>query len=718
MEKVPSFSLKKIADWQLNPPNDKSIELSELQRGFVWKADQIEGIWDSLLRRFPIGSFLLSTDANNKHFILDGQQRATSIALGYYDPWQSNNEYFWRLKENTPVLWIDLMRKETTTTQKYLLRLVTRSHPWGYQAVDNKKILSIAERREALNIFKENPENKDKGYTLFSSKSVFPYDSYLPVPLTFLISSINCKEKCEDWKKHLIGLCEKYLKCEYIRTKHLKIKNNYLKKLSKYINENKVDPKLFQAVKNLDSIQIPAIIIGKEILESEDEEDENEDEQTGGASTLFIRVNHSGTPISGEDTIYSMYKASFPDSKKLVESIGINFITPSLIISLAARLALSEMRRDDYPRPIGINEFRRHLKKKTFRRKLETLIGYNENSPIENIFKKVLDIFEPKKIPPVLTRILFKRYPELLLMILQWLKNKKSSELTDNEKQKILAAFTALSWFGRDNPKFVSEIWSSLSQDNIWDRKTLSRPYYHNNKYIMYPLIKPADLHDFLIDKVVNKRTSWDKLCKKADDKISEQYNKIIERKLKDITERQNLINSIWSNFIKKLVYNRYLLLFAQRDYINKKFSDFNQLETLEDTNAPWDWDHIYPESLVYNMKKDVNENVYHWTGTIGNLRAISLEENRHYGKKSPYEKLLDPKDTEDPLEALKALEETLEMSFITNDDWEQYWKKIDGRIYKGRKVNQYLKAVINRLCNIYKKWYEDLEIGTLFYFD
>ena len=35
------------------------ISIPIIQRGFVWKPEQIAGLWDSLLRGFPIGSFMV-----------------------------------------------------------------------------------------------------------------------------------------------------------------------------------------------------------------------------------------------------------------------------------------------------------------------------------------------------------------------------------------------------------------------------------------------------------------------------------------------------------------------------------------------------------------------------------------------------------------------------------------------------------------------------------
>jgi len=695
MENIKFDNLQDIANWQLNP-NKESVDLPELQRGFVWKPNQIESLWDSLLRGFPIGSFLLSKDDEGKLFILDGQQRATSIALGYYNPWQINesNPLFWSLKK-VPVLWLDLAPKEKPSTQKYTLRLVTQSHPWGYKAVDNSSILTLSDRRKALEIFRENKENKNIGYTQFSLKDVFPYDSTLPVPLAFLTSLI----KSDNWKDNLLKLCEKYLPHNFIHTKHLE--GNYINELRKYIENDKSAETIFKAIENLNKIQTPSIITNKEILESEDE-------QTGEDPTLFVRLNSHGTRIAGEDLIYSIYKATFPNSKELVEKAGLDFIAPSHIISLASRLVLSDI-NNKYPNHIGINEFRKHLKNPEFKQKLENFIGKENSSPIADLFLTVVDIFnlevfqsednQKSPLPPVLVKKLIKGSSELLLMILQWLKLRKSNELTDIEKENILAVFTALSWFGRDNTLFVNKIWDSLGSDKVWNKQTISRLFFVNNWYIMYPLVRPFDLREFLLEHVVQKNVSWDNLYTKPEDKLNEQYKSVIEENIKEENKKQEYINVIWRCFIGSLFHNRSMLLFVQRKYIKEKFKDFNRLENLEDTNTPWDWDHIYPESWVYHIP-NVNVNVRRWTYSIGNLRAISLEDNRsENNRESPSERLSDVKKE----------------SFIKENDWE-YWEKITKRIYDNQnEIKDYLSAVINRLCNIYAEWYNSLKIGDLF---
>ena len=54
-----SFKLQEMANWQQY--NDKlKAELPFIQEGFVRNPKQVEDLWDSLLRSYPIGSFLFS----------------------------------------------------------------------------------------------------------------------------------------------------------------------------------------------------------------------------------------------------------------------------------------------------------------------------------------------------------------------------------------------------------------------------------------------------------------------------------------------------------------------------------------------------------------------------------------------------------------------------------------------------------------------------------
>lgn len=71
----------------------KHVAVPEFQRGFVWKTGQVKKLFDSLVKQYPVGSFILWETTQNidartldgedlpqkKYLILDGQQRMASI---------------------------------------------------------------------------------------------------------------------------------------------------------------------------------------------------------------------------------------------------------------------------------------------------------------------------------------------------------------------------------------------------------------------------------------------------------------------------------------------------------------------------------------------------------------------------------------------------------------------------------------------------------------
>jgi len=184
-----TFSLQEIANWQLNS-EQSPVELPSVQRGFVWKPKQVEDLWDSLLRGYPIGSFLFSR-TGEKLYLMDGQQRATSIFLGHFNPFKfSNTTKAWAIKGELPVVWIDIHPDIKSDTSKYLIRLTTRSHPWGYQASNNDSKLSVSDRAKALSLFRQHPDNKG-GYTSFRNSTIFPFDACYPLPLSFFLYRIT-----------------------------------------------------------------------------------------------------------------------------------------------------------------------------------------------------------------------------------------------------------------------------------------------------------------------------------------------------------------------------------------------------------------------------------------------------------------------------------------------------------------------------------------------
>lgn len=102
-------SFRKIVSYLNNPEQDGGYWLPNIQRPFVWREDQIERLFDSIMREYPIGSllvwktkseikrrkfidnykqnikltdFYVPEDSKQKMLVLDGQQRLQSLFIG------------------------------------------------------------------------------------------------------------------------------------------------------------------------------------------------------------------------------------------------------------------------------------------------------------------------------------------------------------------------------------------------------------------------------------------------------------------------------------------------------------------------------------------------------------------------------------------------------------------------------------------------------------
>lgn len=683
------FLLKEISEWQLNNSESK-ISLPPLQRGFVWKVNQIESLWDSLLRGFPIGSLLLSKGNDGKLDLLDGQQRATTIALGFYDPWNDVEKRIGSLKSN-PIVWIDLFEseKKESETKKFTIRVVTKSHPWGYQIkyneIESAPRLSSNDRSDALEILKLiNPDYK---YTKFPPTKIFPYDAQLPVPLCFVLKAID--EGKQNWKKYLLDLCQKNLDVE-LRTKYFEKEQKYFEKLKAIDFNSEYLKHIYKSVNSLNEINIPGIFVPEKTLFEDDGETTD--------PTLFIRFNRGGTRIEGEELIYSIYKAAFSTSKDLIENIQADYIPPSRIITLVSRLIISEI-DNGFPSSLNPAQFKKKIREETFKNKLKEFIGQKDESRAEKIFSKAIEILRSEddiNIPAFLVKTILNNNPELFLLLLKWLQLNYTKTIIDEEKKLIIANITALSFFGSDNSRYVREVWSDLNDDNFWTSQNLKRKFKDLTDFIMFPL-QPETLKEFLLTQIVGNKKSRNSLYPIAESDIINDYKKLINATT--AKDDAYAINGIW-NFVDRLYSCRLLVLFAQRVYINKNFGDFNQMESLEDTNTPWDWDHIYPSEWVYNAK-NIDPKIRDWNSCIGNQRALSFSENRSdSNRKSPKIKV----------------EEDDGQSFFKDDV--EFWDQIGERIYDEGKVYLHSEAVIRRLVNIYKDWYLTLNLGDLFNYE
>jgi len=205
------LTLAEIAAWQIADarlvqagPADAAIVagLPALQRGAVWKVQQVEEVWDSLVQGFPVGAFLVSpvNDAKrlgsaalkyqedgipeNTHYLLDGQQRATAIALGHLDLWRDGRS---DTEQAKGALWVDLAPPPHKRDVEFVFRALTKAHPWGYTRDYQRPTLHLKQIREWLNAFSMATGRQDQKISDIRLKDAWPWDAISPIPFAFLL---------------------------------------------------------------------------------------------------------------------------------------------------------------------------------------------------------------------------------------------------------------------------------------------------------------------------------------------------------------------------------------------------------------------------------------------------------------------------------------------------------------------------------------------------
>lgn len=696
------YSIEEIASWQQDildnnhlSPKDFEISLPSLQRGFVWKPKQIEALWDSILRGYPVGAVLMSQSGNKKN-LLDGQQRSTSIALGFINPFTpSTTQEIFNLKKNIPVVWLDMKPIiNSIYGLKFGVRVLTRSHPWGYQLTDHSKPLSVGERVKALDFFRNM--DKNISFSELSVKSISPWDAHYPVPLAILLTTYT--PDFQIWKSTIQQ--EFIYNLKDIKTKYsLGLPVNYAE-LSDEDLEN-----IHTAIGRAKSLLIPEILVQKESLEEDDTQEESED------ATLFVRLNTEGTRISGEELIYSLLKASFPDAKELVEKIDIKYIKPSKIVNLFARLSNIEASGfTKYQNEMNVTLFRKNIRDPHFECIFKGYIINSENnvSKAKLLIDEAISIYSLNKdIPNIYIKEALGRSTDLLLVLMIYLV--QNQELSESDKMTIHKDVHRLIIFNSDLNKTALKLFEILREQSFLNWPTALKKLYDLHFELAFPMVTPEKFEYFINNHLINEylkngctHFAHFEFIKKIISSNINEFNFLLkpfnreEASTEEASSNEQLhadATRYWKNLSETIYRNRNLLVLVQRDYFNREFLEFMEFEGIQDTNKPWDWDHIYPNSWVHS-KKGISPIVRWLMDTNGNIRALSFNENRSQSNhKSPEDRF----KNESKVQA---------DSFIKKTDLE-YWEQLtndDRRLQEDGKVELFVKAVFSRMINIYKE--------------
>lgn len=269
----------------MNYIDNNNYVLPAFQREFVWKAEQIENLFDSLMRGYPTSSMLFwkvkgetktnwnfykfinkyvlnarnywvknelfnSISSNDFYAILDGQQRLTAIRIGL------NGTYAYHEKKKS----------------------------WDYSSS------SFPERRLYLCLSKKGNENNDCEYIFKFKKD----------------DITNSMPIYEDTNNDV------WFKVGYINTIHQTIGIN------KYIRQNDFTELAEDILDRLNKV-----IFEEPVITYYEEEEQNPDK----AVNIFTRINSGGTNLDFSDIVYSLMVANWnSDAKteigKLIEEIS------------------------------------------------------------------------------------------------------------------------------------------------------------------------------------------------------------------------------------------------------------------------------------------------------------------------------------------------------------------------------------------------------------
>lgn len=576
------FSLKNIANWTTK---ESGVSIPALQRGLVWSPKQTEFLWDSILRTFPIGGFVLSLNSDSSFYLMDGQQRYNAIRTGFIEPNENENI----------ILWIDLKPNiGKKSTRLFFIKATTRNHPWGFKNDDECSVLSAGERRNALEKFGHKGENIFK--THISLQETFPIESTLPIPLSFLLnSSLNSVE-------------------EYTKEVFQKIKNlpETWKSYFKW-NEKENTDEITEIITNYYNLIkmllvsnpyfVPCSILSQESI-SKETDITTEMDQTN-LEILFTRLNKGGTAITQEDLYYSAIKAYWENIKETLDKLAEDKMPPQYLAMLFFRLALT-IKDESSTKFVGnltIKQIRQLARDEQTKSFIESFIQKDANRIIDRVYDALSEI--PKYlIMKIITR---KREIFLLLMFFAYKDfNLKFLNVAN------LAMY--LYWFSTDPATTVNELYKCF---NDVTEKNISEQIIHEAKQVLSTLV--------LQGRIINVYTPYE---------IKLDVSSLKRPKI------ENSIDYFW-NIISDYKHNSFLI-FAERKFINSYFPEYNpaNIKGWDKTNCPWDYDHIIPKSwsegkLKSNPYKAI---VDYWLWRIGNFAAIPFEENRSKNNKDDYE--------------------------------------------------------------------------------
>lgn len=612
--KTQTFPLYRIATSDLYSENsDSELKIPNIQRGLVWKAQQMELLWDSILREFPIGA-MLALKNENHYDILDGQQRANAIITGF-----NVNNILNKEKSPTSILWIDLSFNQAESDaefRKYGIRLTNSSHPWGFEEDGGK--LSAGKRRAALRTaYGENyPEFKrDWDIRRFVPFAFYEKESFLPVPLAFLVNA--ARDKRIDNPDDIENFWSAFAKSlDGFSMFSAQWERRYHSRVADFITSNRNNKDFIEPFFKLNEYEV--------IFNYVDCVEEIE--------VLFNRINKQGTAISNSELAYSAIKhygadiCDCPEIGKVIKREANGLMLEHNLAQILFRYCFSIQRIWGVIEAKTVRKYKAladHLDETQddeYRIISELRACFVQGGYLHDLLdvskKILLSSVDVCNLPSFLYAEIAENNPELILLLLK-LTQKHRGTLEGNSSSFIQALIFYLYCFS-DNKAPIFSIFKAANTSNFNKETVINILRDAISLGACIPLV--SSFRDFPALDEKNFSNFWSK------ERYSDCRGYLAFRRLFDYGTKQSL----------------FMLKFAQRHYYQRYFGDYNPSvkELWDEINRPWDHDHIIPQNWTADGDwKNVHSA---WINSIGNIADIPFEQNRGKGDDADWHYYLD----------------------------------------------------------------------------
>jgi hypothetical protein len=580
----------------------------------VWRNEQIVRYWDSLLRGYPPGQFLVhrvgdasaensavssGSDASGKlgaahpedWQLFDGQQRMSALLLG-----RGEGQLAGDLR-----LWIDFgMDPNQGSDLLFTLRISSRGQPFGYRVDSPNQRLALAERSNWWKDFEKAHPNLERDDAYAEKKSLL-IGTVAAVPMGEVWDS--CDGGWPAIRDRVLALAPQEMHAD-IQERGKRI----MAALAAALDRNALVSKL------------PA-----EIVQDPDE-----------YLRFFGRVGQGGTALTDNELTYSILKQKFPHLRdRMAEMTNLRFASEVDLVLATVRVSRLRIERlnaekETIPRPTP--QYVRGMTDKVCQAFLELLPEQTGRCPLQDDLARILKALDDADMHRMLTARLPREAVDILLLLVEITRGDEAALL--DTKLPAVALFCLL---GLDDLGKAADRLFRMASDSAFSVSTGYLDKWRGElvtEGIAYRLPEPRHF------------AAWRKHLDTLGPDEAKQLPGKNERFVGFDTDEGH--PGDWMRHLSgNREWTKRALMWAQAEYLKKTAGSFDPLSARDD-DLPLDLDHIVPNAdfgfhWSANRRKDrAIETSYEVRffrnrgvvgNALGNFRWLCARENRSRGK-------------------------------------------------------------------------------------